>query len=64
MGEVAVGDRLLGADGRSCVVTAKSEVFTGKRCYAFTFDGGGRVVCSADHLWRASSPPTGGGAAR
>ena len=33
MGEVAVGDQLLGADGRPTTVVAATEVLTGRPCY-------------------------------
>ncbi len=51
MGDVQVGDQLLGPDGRPCTVTSKSGVFDDRPCYKLVFAGGGTVVCSDDHLW-------------
>jgi RecB family exonuclease len=50
MGEVAVGDKLLGSDGRPCVVSIKSDVHH-RPCYEVVFDDGERVVCDNVHLW-------------
>ena len=40
MGEVAVGDRLLGADGRPTRVVAATEVMVGRPCYEVEFSDG------------------------
>jgi LAGLIDADG-like domain len=50
MGAVAVGDQVLGSDGKPCTVTLKSEV---KRIgtYIVTFDDGSQVTCDREHLW-------------
>ena len=55
MGEVAVGDRLLGSDGRPTTVVAATKVMTERRCYEITFSDGTRVVADGEHLWRATS---------
>ncbi|MFJ1753737.1 replicative DNA helicase [Kitasatospora sp. NPDC088134] len=51
MGEVAVGDLLLDADGRPTRVVAATEVMTDRPCYEVTFDDGTAVVADADHQW-------------
>ncbi|WP_433890851.1 replicative DNA helicase [Streptomyces sp. CA-111067] len=51
MGEVRVGDELIGADGRPTRVVAATEVMTGRPCYRVTFDDGTAVVADADHQW-------------
>jgi RecB family exonuclease len=51
MGEVAVGDRLVGVDGRPTRVTAKSEIHH-RPCYRVTFRDGSAVVADNVHLWR------------
>jgi RecB family exonuclease len=51
MGEVEVGDRLVGADGRPTRVTRKSGVHH-RPCYRVTFRDGSSVVCDNVHLWR------------
>lgn len=55
MGEVQVGEQLLGVDGRPTTVTGKSAVFVDTHCYRFDFAGGDSVVCSADHLWEVAA---------
>ncbi|MGI8333343.1 replicative DNA helicase [Actinomadura scrupuli] len=51
MGEVAVGDHLLGADGKATRVVAATEVLHGRRCYEVEFSDGEVVVADADHQW-------------
>ena len=51
MGEVAVGDQLLGSDGRSTRVVAATDVMSGRPCYAVSFSDGTTVVADADHQW-------------
>jgi replicative DNA helicase len=51
MGEVQVGDRLLGADGRPVVVTGATEVMTDRPCYEVKFSTGDVIVADAQHLW-------------
>jgi RecB family exonuclease len=50
MGEVHVGDLLLGSDGRPTRVTLKSGVHH-RPCYRVTFRDGSSVVCDNVHLW-------------
>jgi RecB family exonuclease len=50
MGEVQVGDLLLGADGRPTRVTLKSGVHH-RPCYRVTFRDGTSVVADNVHLW-------------
>jgi replicative DNA helicase len=56
MGDVAVGDQLLGADGRPTRVVAATEVMLGRPCYEVEFSDGTVIVADADHQW-----PTGYG---
>ncbi len=51
MGEVRVGDRLLGADGRPVSVVAATEVMTGRQCYEVEFSDGERIVADGQHQW-------------
>lgn len=50
MGEVQIGDRLLGSDGATCTVVGKSQVHY-RTCYRLTFDDTTSVVCDDEHLW-------------
>jgi replicative DNA helicase len=51
MGEVAVGDLLLAADGRPTRVVAATEVMAGRPCYEVEFSDGTSVVADAEHQW-------------
>ena len=51
MGEVAVGDLLIGADGRPTTVVAATEVMTGRPCYEVEFADGSVIVADAEHGW-------------
>ena len=55
MGEVMVGDRLLGADRRPTTVVAATDVLVDRPCYEVTFSDGTRIVADAEHQWRATS---------
>jgi len=51
MGEVAVGEQLLGADGRLTTVLAATEVLLGRPCFEVAFCDGSRIVADAEHQW-------------
>ncbi len=51
MGDVAVGDVLLDADGLSTRVVAATEVLLGRPCYEIEFSDGTVVVADAMHQW-------------
>ena len=51
MGDVAVGDLLLGADGRPTRVVAATEVMLGRPCYEVEFSDGTVIVADAEHQW-------------
>ena len=55
MGEVAVGDRLLGADGHPTTVVAATEVMRGRPCYEVEFSDGTVIVADAEHQWRTTT---------
>jgi replicative DNA helicase len=56
MGDVAVGDELLGADGLPTRVVAATDVLLGRPCYEVEFSDGTTIVADAAHQW-----PTGRG---
>jgi replicative DNA helicase len=56
MRDAAVGDLLLGADGRPTRVVAATDVMLGRPCYEVEFSDGTVIVADADHQW-----PTGYG---
>jgi replicative DNA helicase len=56
MGDVAVGDRLLGADGEPTQVVAATDILHGRPCYEVEFSDGTVIVADASHQW-----PTGYG---
>jgi replicative DNA helicase len=51
MGEVAVGDELLGGDGRPTRVVAATEIMLGRPCYDVEFSDGTVIVADAGHQW-------------
>src|SRR6202023_2556958 len=51
MGEVSVGDRLIGADGRPVTVVAATEVMHGRPCYEVEFSDGEVITADAQHQW-------------
>jgi replicative DNA helicase len=55
MGEVKVGDFLLGADGRPTSVVAATEVMTGRPCFEVEFSDGTVIVADASHQWRTTT---------
>lgn len=55
MGEIQVGDALLGSDGVPCQVVAKSEVHH-RPCYEVRFTDGTRLVADNVHLWPVHLP--------
>ncbi|WP_309239646.1 DnaB-like helicase N-terminal domain-containing protein [Actinomadura sp. J1-007] len=58
MGEVQVGDHLLGADGRPTRVVAATEVMYGRPCYEVEFSDGEVIVADAQHQWRTTTQPS------
>ena len=53
MGKVAVGDQLIGADGRPTRVVAISDVMTDRPCFEVEFDDGALLVADEQHQWVA-----------
>ena len=51
MGEVAVGDLLIGADGQPTTVVAATEVMRDRPCFEVEFSDGEVIVADADHQW-------------
>ena len=60
MGEVRVGDHLIGADGKPTQVVAATDVMHGRPCYEVEFDDGEVIVADENHQWLTwNSPRTG-----
>ncbi|WP_204016937.1 replicative DNA helicase [Sphaerimonospora thailandensis] len=55
MGEVQVGDYLLGADGAPTRVVAATDVMIGRPCYEVEFSDGTVIVADAQHQWRTTT---------
>ncbi len=51
MGDVAVGDQLVGADGRPTMVLAATEVMRDRPCFQVEFSDGEVIIADADHQW-------------
>jgi replicative DNA helicase len=54
MGEIAVGDLLLDADGRPTKVVAATEILHGRPCFEVEFSDGTVLVADALHQWLTS----------
>ncbi|TYC15102.1 replicative DNA helicase [Actinomadura syzygii] len=55
MGDVRVGDRLIGADGEPTRVVAATEVMHGRPCYEIEFSDGEVIIADAEHQWRTTT---------
>jgi replicative DNA helicase len=51
MGDIAVGDELLGADGQPTRIMAATDVMLGRPCYEVEFSDGTVIVADAAHQW-------------
>lgn len=58
MGELAVGDEVLSADGTATQVTAATDVMNNHHCLLVTFSDGTSIVADAGHLWAVESVPS------
>ncbi len=54
MGQVAVGEHVLGSDGHPTEVVATTEVMSDRPCYAVAFSDGSTLVADAEHQWRVA----------
>ncbi|MBK6441192.1 MAG: replicative DNA helicase [Actinomycetales bacterium] len=54
MGEVAVGDEVMGADGHPTRVVAATDVMVGRPCYEVEFSDGSVLVADAEHQWQVA----------
>ncbi|MGO4661548.1 replicative DNA helicase [Terrabacter sp. 2TAF16] len=55
MGEVAVGDFVIGSDGRPTRVVAATEVMVDRPCYEVEFSDGSVLVADEQHQWLTHS---------
>jgi replicative DNA helicase len=64
MGDVRVGDQLVGASGKPVSVVAATEVMRGRPCYEVMFSTGEVIVADGQHQWLTWTPgdaqPAGG----
>ncbi len=51
MGQVQVGDQLVGADGLPTRVTAVTDVLANRPCFQVEFSDGEMITADADHQW-------------
>ncbi|OWM07722.1 replicative DNA helicase [Mycolicibacterium peregrinum] len=51
MGDVVVGDSLIGSDGRPTQVVAATEVMVGRPCFQVRFNDGTAIVADELHQW-------------
>ncbi len=55
MGEVQVGDYLIGADGKPTRVFAATSVMYERPCFEVEFSDGSVIVADAEHQWRTAT---------
>jgi replicative DNA helicase len=55
MGDVRVGDHLIGADGMPTRVMAVTDVMLGRPCYQVEFSDGTTIVADAEHQWATTT---------
>ncbi len=55
MGEVVVGDLLIGSDGRPTRVVAATEVMLDRPCYEVEFSDGTVITADAEHQWMVTT---------
>jgi len=55
MGEVQVGDQLLGADGLPTTVVAATKVMQQRPCFEVEFSDGSTIVADAEHQWQTQT---------
>ena len=51
MGDICLGDTILGADGHPTTVTNATDVMTGRPCFKVIFDDGTEIIADAEHQW-------------
>ena len=51
MGDIRLGDTILGADGHPTTVTNATDVMTGRPCFKVIFDDGTEIIADAEHQW-------------
>jgi len=56
MGEVAVGDYLIDANGKPTRVVAATEIMNGRPCYEVEFSDGEILVADENHQWLTWTP--------
>ncbi|MGH3253122.1 MAG: replicative DNA helicase, partial [Trebonia sp.] len=57
MGEVQVGDYLIGADGKPTRVVAATGVLQGRPCYEVEFSDGSVIIADENHQWQTWTRP-------
>jgi hypothetical protein len=51
MGDIRIGDQVLGANGKPTTVVWESPVYLSHECFELRFSNGETVVADADHQW-------------
>lgn len=53
MGDIQVGDQILGRNGLPARVTGVAPIHVGRQCYRVTFGDKSSIVADASHIWTA-----------
>lgn len=51
MGDLTIGDYVVGDDGKPAKVISTSPIFYNHDCYEVEFSDGEKIIADADHLW-------------
>lgn len=55
MGDIKVGDVILGKDGNPTKVTFATEIMNDHNCYEIEFDNQEKIIADKEHLWKIGS---------
>lgn len=58
MGDIKIGDQVLGADGLPTNVVSATDVMYDHKCYEMTLSTGEKFVADAEHLWEVQDEYT------
>lgn len=53
MGDLSVGEKVYGRDGKLTAITNATEAMEGRPCYRLRFSTGEKIVADEEHLWIA-----------
>lgn len=55
MGDIKIGDSILGKNGKPTIVTFATETMYNHNCYEIEFDNKEKIIADEDHIWKIGS---------